>query len=222
MPFQNKKCIILSMIRPTCSCSEKFHQARFIVITGGPGAGKTAVLEAAKRMFCPHVAILPEAASILFSGGFLRHNTDLGRCSAQRAIFYVQRELENLLLSERQSGLILCDRGTLDGMAYWPGSEESFWRETGSDKTKELNRYAAVIHLRTPPLEKGYNYENPMRTETAAEATAIDERIFQVWADHPRRFIVESKANFLQKIVEVTELIRQEVPLCCRVQMPIG
>ena len=33
-----------------------------IVLTGGPGGGKTAVLEVVRRHFCEHVVVLPEAA----------------------------------------------------------------------------------------------------------------------------------------------------------------
>ena len=55
-----------------CGCKELVHQTKFIVITGGPGAGKTAALEMVKKSFCNHVVILPEAASILFSGGFCK------------------------------------------------------------------------------------------------------------------------------------------------------
>lgn len=56
-----------------CNCRLPFHDARLVVVTGGPGAGKTAVLELAARSFCEHVAILPEAATIVFGGGFPRH-----------------------------------------------------------------------------------------------------------------------------------------------------
>jgi hypothetical protein len=59
-----------------------------VVITGGPGAGKTAVLELVARSFCPHVAILPEAATIVFGGGFPRHTTTVGLMAAQRAIYW--------------------------------------------------------------------------------------------------------------------------------------
>ena len=65
-----------------------------IQIAGGPGAGKTAVLELAKRDLGRHVQILPEAASIVFGGGFPRLKDDVARRSAQRAIYHVQNELE--------------------------------------------------------------------------------------------------------------------------------
>ena len=45
-----------------------------IVITGGPGAGKTAILELARRDLCAHVEVLPESARIVFSGGFPRRS----------------------------------------------------------------------------------------------------------------------------------------------------
>ncbi len=45
---------------------------RRVVLTGGPGAGKTAALEVIRRLYAPHVQVLPEAASIVFGGGFPR------------------------------------------------------------------------------------------------------------------------------------------------------
>ena len=55
-----------------CECQAP-HERRRIVLTGGPGAGKTAVLEMIRQSFFSHVTVLPEAASIKFGGGFPRH-----------------------------------------------------------------------------------------------------------------------------------------------------
>jgi adenylate kinase len=71
---------------------------RLVVLTGGPGAGKTAVLEVVRRNFHRGVAVLPEAASILFSGGFPRRKDLPGHRAVQRAIYHVQRELERIAL----------------------------------------------------------------------------------------------------------------------------
>jgi predicted ATPase len=186
-----------------------------VVITGGPGAGKTAVLELVQKTFCEHVAVLPEAASIIFGGGFPRHDSISGRRAAQRSIFYIQRELEQLAQDEKLSSIVLCDRGTIDGLAYWPGDETDFWKEVNSSKVKELARYQAVIHLRTPPSHNGYNHQNPLRTETAMEASVIDDKIAEAWKDHPRRFIVDSEQDFLIKVHKTLELIRNEIPPSC-------
>jgi predicted ATPase len=102
-----------------CHCSQS-HVRRRVVLTGGPGAGKTAVLELVRQSFCAHVRVLTEAAGILFAGGFPRDRTPGTRRPAQRAIFHVQRELE-AVADATNSAIVLCDRGTVDGVAYWTG-----------------------------------------------------------------------------------------------------
>lgn len=196
-----------------CGCSE-VHERRRIVLTGGPGAGKTAVLEMVRRSLCEHVRVLPESASIVFGGGFPRdEHPECGR-AAQRAIFHVQRELE-VTADVHGPAIVLCDRGTIDGLAYWPGDLDDFWSSTGTTWAAELARYDAVVHLRTPDPSHGYNHLNPLRTETAARAAQIDDRILKVWAPHPRRQVVESTDNFLEKATTALEILRRELPECC-------
>lgn len=196
-----------------CPC-KRHHDPVRVVLTGGPGAGKTAVLELVRQHFCSHVEVLNEAASILFSGGFQRGKTDAARAAAQRAIFHVQREQEAVAAAENGAAIILCDRGTVDGLAYWPGPED-FWTAMGTTREHELARYHAVLHLRTPPPSQGYNHRNPIRVETAAEAARIDGLIELAWAGHPRRNLVDSRASFLDKATEAIELLRALMPECC-------
>jgi predicted ATPase len=195
-----------------CGCVAR-HDPRRIVLTGGPGAGKTAVLELIRHGFCEHVVILPESAGMLFAGGFPRNSDDVVRRAGQRAIYHVQRELEHIAMAEAPA-IVLCDRGTIDGVAYWPGPGD-FWQELGTSLDRELARYHAVIHLRTPP-EPDYNQVNPLRLETAREARVIDERIAQAWQTHPRRFVIGPEENFLDKAARALALIRAELPDCCR------
>ena len=198
-----------------CACAAP-HPGRRIVLTGGPGAGKTAVLELIRRYFCRHVRVLPEAASILFGGGFPREESSDSRQAAQRAIFHVQRQLELLVGPEGTPAIMLCDRGTLDGLAYWPGPPEQMLAEVGSTRAAELAHYDAVIHLRTPSAELGYDHSNSLRTEPALLAAEIDRRIEEAWREHPRRFFVESRPDFLAKAAEAAGLPRDELPACCR------
>jgi predicted ATPase len=204
------------MHRGSCQCTAGEHACRLVVLTGGPGAGKTAVLEVVRRHFCEHVAVLPEAASVVFGGGFPRAAGAPARRAAQRAIYRVQVELERMVLEERVAAVALCDRGTLDGLAYWPGPPEELFGDVGTDRAAELARYAAVIHLRTPPAERGYNHRNPLRDESAPEAARLDERVAAAWSRHPRRFFVESADDFLDKLAATIALVRNEVPPCCR------
>src|ERR1051326_8302380 len=160
-----------------CGC-ERRHSGKREVLTGGPGAGKTAVLELIRNSFCQHVVTLPEAAGIVFGGGFPRAADIAVREAAQKAIFHVQRELE-AITEAASAALIVCDRGTIDGAAFWPrGEPTSLWTAVGTSLERELARYHTVIHLRTPPLGSGfYNHSNPLRVETEEEAGAIDRRI---------------------------------------------
>lgn len=57
---------------------------------------------------------------------------------------------------------------------------------------------------------------DPLRVETADEAAAIDKRIAQVWAGHPRYFRVEASPNFLTKASRARAILRAEIPVCCR------
>ena len=182
-----------------------------IVITGGPGAGKTAVLEMAKRGSDCHFAILPESAGIVFGGGFWRLGSRSGVSAAQRAIYHVQRELETMIADEGLWSGAICDRGTLDGLAYWPGTEASYFKAVGSSHAKELARYAAVIHLRTPSLENGYNHQNRLRIESAEEAAKIDARIARIWRRHPSYFSIESSGDFNFKAARALELIAAQI-----------
>ncbi len=198
-----------------CACLQDRHDPRLVVVTGGPGAGKTAVLEMARRSLCRHVLVLPEAAGIVFGGGFPRRPTDVARRASQRAIYYIQRELERLHVDEQNAALILCDRGTLDGVAYWPDTAEEFFVELGISQISEINRYHAVIHLRTPTTEQGYDNSNPLRVEGAAQAREIDDKIELTWRDHPRRTIIDSAVAFPTKAHHALAAIGDELPACC-------
>lgn len=198
-----------------CLCQQKMHAPKFVVITGGPGAGKTAVLELIRKVVCPHIAILPEAASILFNGGFWRHDTLASKTAVQRAIYHVQTEMERIVAEESKTALALCDRGTIDGLAYWPKDTASFWSEIATTREAQFKKYAAVIHLRTPQDGRGYNNSNPVRIENASQALAIDENLIKVWDGHPNRIIIESADDFLEKANATITAIRTFIPDCC-------
>ena len=142
----------------SCDCTE-VHTPKHVVLTGGPGAGKTAILELIGHFFCHHVRVLPESAGVVFGGGFPRDKQPELQRAAQRAIFYVQRELETCGAIGRPA-IMLCDRGTVDGCAYWPGPGD-FFDALGTSAAEQLKRYDAVIHLRTPRDAEGVQPGQP-------------------------------------------------------------
>ena len=196
-----------------CTCTET-HAERRVVLTGGPSAGKSAVLELARLFFCEHVHRLPESAGIVFGGGFPRNGTVNLRQAAQRAIFHVQRELEATTAGQN-AALVLCDRGTPDGSAYWLGEGDLF-TSVGSTRAAEHARYHAVIHLRTPSVPAQYNLDNPLRIESHDEAQRIDLRIEEAWRGHPHVYQVPSTTDFLAKAAQALLILRELVPDCCR------
>lgn len=199
-----------------CLCKEKHTTPQLVVLTGGPGAGKTAVLEFVRKALCEHIAILPEAASILFGGGFWRLDSRSGKMAAQRAIYHVQEEMQRLVLEERKWSMGLCDRGTLDGLAYWPEANSEFYDVLNTNLEMEFKKYKAVIHLRSPTLEKGYNYQNPIRVESAELAAKIDENIHEIWKNHSNYFVIESTDDFTAKLQLATKRIQSLIPECCK------
>lgn len=199
-----------------CSCTVR-HARRRVVFTGGPGAGKTAIVEFVHQMLCSHVRIVHEAASMLFSGGFPRGPVDDCTRAAQRAIYYVQRELETIADSF-EPALVVCDRGTVDGLGYWPGPG-SLWDSVGTTLEAELARYDVVIHLRPPDAMNGYDLSNPVRIESVEEAAQADARIDAAWKAHPRRFIIEATPDFLAKATAAIAIVKAELPDCaCRIE----
>ncbi len=198
-----------------CHCRPEAHATHFVAVTGGPSAGKTALLEVVRRQFCEHVMVLPESASIIFGGGFPRHPDLACRAASQRAIYRVQCELERWAHEAGRHTLVLCDRGTLDGLAYWPGPADGFFADVHTTRGAELARYQAVLHLRTPPPE-AYDRSNPLRVESPDEALTLDDKILSVWADHPRRTIIDSAPTFLAKLHASMDAIRDLLPDECQ------
>lgn len=174
-----------------------------LVLTGGPSGGKTTLAQAIQKEFTSHVAVVPEAASIVFGGGWPRRRTTVGVQHQQRAIYFLQRELESLLWQENQDRLLICDRGSLDGLAYWPGPgpETDFLHTARTSIESELSRYEWVIHLDTAPATY-YDLTNPLRNESFDEAWSLNERIKDVWSAHPQRFIIGNTegGHFIEKL----------------------
>jgi hypothetical protein len=74
--------------------------------------------------------------------------------------------------------------------------------------------------METPSANGGYNNENPLRAESPLEARVINERILDAWKDHPRRSIISSTTDFLDKAVATLKGIAAELATCCHGRLP--
>lgn len=182
------------------------HQRTKIVITGGPSGGKTTMIDALKKEFPKKVKIVPEAASVLYKGGFPRLKSESGLYWAQIAIFHTQKSLEQMLFENSERELLVCDRGSLDALAYWPKDEINFFETIGSNIQTELKRYDWVIHLDTPN-DNGYDSHNEIRTETHEEALILNEKTKKAWEQHHQRIIINAETDFFTKMKKATDLI---------------
>jgi predicted ATPase len=173
-----------------------------IVLTGGPGGGKTTAADLFRREIGDRVVIVPEAATLLFSGGFPRSADARARKAAQQAIYHVQTQLENVQSALYPDRVLLCDRGTLDGAAYWPGDRAEFFDAVGSSEQLELERYDAVLFFESAAVGNiSIEGGNPTRVETNAEAVALDTRLRTLWSQHPRFGVVPHSPSFIRKIM---------------------
>ncbi|MCA9635936.1 MAG: AAA family ATPase [Myxococcales bacterium] len=173
-----------------------------IVLTGGPGGGKTTAADLFRREIGERVVIVPEAATLLFSGGFPRVREPIARRSAQSAIYHVQRNLEDVQSALYPGRILLCDRGTVDGSIYWPHeSDGDFFAAQETTLEDELARYEAVIFFESAAVG-GISIEggNPIRNESIREALELDRRLREVWSKHPKFWLVPHQRSFFHKM----------------------
>lgn len=183
-----------------------------IVLTGGPGAGKTVVSRALAQAQPRRFVAAPEAASQIYAMLQTRWDRldDAGRREVQRRIYQLQLQQEADLAALHPQKIHLLDRGTVDGSAYWPDGPEDYWRQVGTTVEAEMGRYAAVIWLQTCAVLEGlYDAQgsNPCRYESADLAIAAGELQRAVWRDHPSFHVAEAAATIEQKIERVMGII---------------
>lgn len=150
-----------------------------VVITGGPCAGKTEVWRFLGGVF-PRGVPVPEAATQLILSG--KSEGSLGREEFQRAVYRRQKALEEESL--KRGVFLLCDRGLLDGFAYFPG----LFASLGVSREEVSSRYHVVIHLEVIRDSRVYQQhfgKNPARHEDHAAALAIESALKGLYGGHP-------------------------------------
>ncbi len=183
---------------------------RCIAITGGPGGGKSTVAALVRQELARDVVVVPEVATHLLGGFFPAITNAEERRAVQRAIYHVQLNLEAVHRARPGDGKVLvCDRGILDGAAYWPDGADDFCESVCGDAARALQRYDAVVFLETAAAG-GLSIEsdNAARLETAMEALRIDALLRQVWSAHPVFRFVPHAELFDSKVKHALDELR--------------
>ena len=185
--------------------NKKTHR---IVLTGGPGGGKTTAADLIRRELGDDFVKVPETATILFAGGFPRSDEVEAKMSAQKAIYHVQKNMEDVQSALFPGRVLLCDRGTIDGAAYWPHGVDDFFDKMETNLAHELLRYDAVIFFETAAVG-GISIEggNPCRIEDNKKAIDLDHRLKTVWSQHSHFIHVPHQKSFFAKLENAADAL---------------
>jgi predicted ATPase len=169
-----------------------------IILTGGPGGGKTALIDELSRdpAWVGRFAALPEAIFTLRNA-----NISPQEKLFQRVMVQMQMAMEDGLacaLEPDGRRMILCHRGSLDPLAYWLDRgwpEEEFFEYTGTSREAHYRRYASVIHMVSAAdgaIAHYKKYPQAHRPETPQQAIHLDRLLQQVWSEHPHYFRIDN------------------------------
>lgn len=198
-----------------------------IVLTGGPGAGKSTVINAIEQKFKKQILVMPEAASQVIEQGEpsfiheypskdLDHFRDAIR---QNSIRVVQNILEKFFLKQANRSMadvIVYDRGILDGAPYYGRGLDGFLNDFNLDLQEVYSRYDLIIHMESLAVSDPKKYEqllhtNPARFEDAVSAANTDKEIKRIWAGHPNVIFFESKLGIEKLTTSVIGLVSKYV-----------
>jgi predicted ATPase len=182
-----------------------------IVLTGGPGAGKTVISSRLAAAHPDRFVLVPEAATQVYDAlqtRWDRLDTE-GRRDVQRRIYHLQVGQEDRIAAEHPDRTLLLDRGTIDGAAYWPDGPEEYWRDLHTTHAAQLARYDAVIWMESAAALGLYDGDasNFCRFEDAEGAIASGKKLLQLWEGHPKLRHVGAFASLDDKVAAVSEVV---------------
>ena len=199
-----------------------------IVITGGPCAGKSTAMSWIQNAFTQMgytVLFVPETATELITGGVAPWtcgtNCEFQKCQMSMQIHKEKVFEQAAKTMDAPKVLLVCDRGALDNKAYMNDLEFAEVLEfLGTNQIDLRDKYDAVFHLVTAAkgAEEFYTTtNNTARTETVAEAAALDDKLIAAWTGHPHLRVIDNASNFEDKmkrlIAEITSFLGEPEPL---------
>lgn len=194
-----------------------------IVLTGGPGSGKTSVLEKINQVYSSEgykVIIVPETATELMNNGITFKDGSMSLVDFQELVMRLQLAKEEVVdrtieLMNNEKVIVVYDRGTIDNTAYINKEEfEEILTRINNVKsfTDLLNKYDLVINL--VGREDFYTTQNnKARSESSSEALKLGDATLKCWLGHKTIKIVMPKDTVDEKISEVLNIINETLSL---------
>jgi tRNA (Thr-GGU) A37 N-methylase len=193
---------------------EPTERAPAVVLTGGPGGGKSTLIEEMRQdtRLASRFVALPEAVQ------YVRFvNISPEEKLFQSALVHLHMGLEDGLkraLGRANSRFIVCHRGSLDPLAFWMERgwpEKEFFASTCTTLDDHYRRYVAVIHLVTSAdgVPSAYTrWPRSHRPEEAEEAIRLDRCLQRIWSGHSNYFRIDNAArDWASKSREAREIL---------------
>jgi predicted ATPase len=188
----------------------------YVVLTGGPCAGKSSVLWALGEAFGDKAVIGIEAATeVLALTGLPQADWDSAKWSRLQMTItklMIARESELEELAARTGAAIgILDRAPDDNRAY-PGGDSVVEYFRKHAKLRPVEQYRLVIHLESLAVSQPDRYEalcqgNAFRYEALAAAQLQNAKTLEAWSGHPHRVIVPNSGSLEETIAICTGLI---------------
>ncbi len=179
-----------------------------VVITGGPAAGKSTVINRIVERFGRRVVVVPEAATTLLGSGIPAPTTETTELFQQVIIPLQQYNQDSLLALAKKQGakVIVYDRGLLDGAAYVDNGLERILSYLDQDLSQVYEQIDKVINLQTVARyypERFGKANNLHRMESdPQQAIDLDDRIQEVWRNHPQWELIDGELG-IESVVEL-------------------
>lgn len=194
------------------------RSVRVIVLTGGPGSGKSTAMEALREdpEIGPNAHFVPEIASFIIAQVGLKppnqERDPVGFAGFQQLIAGVQLLVEDGAVEQATRDgkpLVILDRALFDGAAYLEGGLEELNRITRFDLGAMGKRYSRVIQLEVAPPDvyEGIRKNNPARSESHAKAFLLSNRIRDAWRLHPSHALIVNGTGWKEKYARVREIV---------------
>jgi thymidylate kinase/CYTH domain-containing protein len=198
-----------------------------VCLTGGPSTGKTSVINSINNYFSNlgyNVIIVPETATSFIASGIRPFgNNSINPIDFQKLV--LENQIKNEEIADKaakllgDNSIIICDRGTLDGIAYVTESE---WNEVLNSESLVdrdlLMNYDAILYMVSKP-ELFTKENNASRYEqNANEAIEKGKKVLKSYLSHDNLRVIQPREDIKDKENEVINIIANMLCLPTRIR----